>query len=96
MSHRKVKFIHLDTPEETRAYWKRLMKNGRARFVVETGILRYAGPFTIGALLIPQVLLGRSTTLRVIVESMLFAVVVGTAYGLFAWYYFRRKYRITS
>jgi hypothetical protein len=86
--------MHINTREEMRVYWLSQMKDGRTRFVLQAGILRFgAGMF--GMFLVLSILGGRFTILRSILESILFAVIFGTIYGLLTWYFIRRRYGLS-
>ena len=86
--------MHINTREEMRVYWLDQMKDGRTRFVLQAGILRFgAGMF--GMFLVAAILGGRLTILSSIFDSILFAAIGGTIYGLLTWYFVRRRYGLS-
>ena len=84
------------TDEEMRELLFPLMKGGKLQFVLKRGI-----PFGVllafGEALI-QYFFG-TNHIKVSTALIFFpilAIVFGTGYGIFNWYYLRRRYRITS
>ncbi len=88
--------MHINTREEMRAHWLGEMKEGRTRFVLRAGILRFGAPMNL-VLLIPLILGGgpRWTVSHTIMVYSLFTVTSGTIYGLLVWYFIRRRYGLS-
>ena len=83
------------TDEEMRELWFPLMKGGKLQFVLKRGI-----PFGLllacGEALV-QCFFGANhmKVSTALVVFPILAIVSGTMYGIFNWYYLRRRYRIT-
>ena len=84
------------TDEEMRELLLPRMKGGAVRFVLKRGIL-FAVLWAFGETVI-EYLFGanRMRVPTALVWIPILAIAFGTSYGIFTWYYLRRRYRISS
>ena len=84
------------TEEERREFWLEQMKMGRARFVLEKGILDWGGMMAAALFVYDLVNYGLHRWFRYFITSILIAAAGGILVGLNNWYYYQKKYRPSS
>jgi hypothetical protein len=83
------------TDKEMRELLRPTLKGGMIRFVLTRGIL-FGVFLALGEALIHYLFGTNSMTVSTtLIFFPIYAIVTGTGYGIFSWYYLRRRYRIT-
>lgn len=86
------------TDEEMRELWLPKMRAGRFRFVLKFGILGWGVPLGIFMGVLNYLLStnGLRLSTALVYSLIIGGIVGGTSYGIFLWYYIRRRYRLPA